>query len=196
MLLRHGETDFNAKKLFPGSLDVKLNSNGLNQARSVQLPLTPDKVIASDLSRAIRTAQEIVSTHGLSKEVEIDARLREKHGGIVEGLLIRQIQETYPDIWNAWDLQNLLEIATKSRYPGGESDIDVMARLKSLLEEIESNLVSKIVLLVTHGGVMRAMRLLVNLRRDTVYPGKHIKNCSIEIYKPVNDRGIDYEYVT
>lgn len=90
-------------------------------------------------------------------------------------------------------MENKLNIAEKSKYPGGESDLEVMLRLESLIKEIESDLTNKVILLVTHGGVMRTMRLFVNLRKDQVYPGKHVNNCSIEIYKPTSDGGISYE---
>lgn len=193
LLLRHGETDFNAKKLFPGSLDVELNANGRNQARSVRLPRTPNRIIASDLSRAIETAQEVITSHQLPQKLEIDTRLKEKHGGIAEGMLIQEIREIYPDIWDAWNLQDAMEVAKKSKFPNGESDIDVLLRLKSLVEEIENQVSGQLVLLVTHGGVLRVMRLLMNLPKEAIYPGKHIQNCSIEIYEPTGDGGISYE---
>ena len=41
---------------------------------------------------------------------------------------IQQIQTLYPDIWNAWDLEDKFAVAAKSQYPEGKSDVDVANR--------------------------------------------------------------------
>lgn len=128
LLLRHGETDFNAKKRFPGFLDVPLNENGRNQVKAVRLPATPNLIISSNLIRTVHTAKAVGASHNFPDEIQLDSRLREKHGGVVEGSLIQQIQTLYPDIWNAWDLEDKFAVAAKSQYPEGKSDVDVANR--------------------------------------------------------------------
>lgn len=193
ILLRHGETDFNAKRLFPGSLDVPLNNTGITQAREVKLPLTPQRVLASPLGRALHTARLVLGAHQLDVSIHIDSRLQEKHGGVAEGLSLQELQTAYPEVWSAWDLEELPIIASRTKYPHGESDLDVAIRLQSLIHEIESKVHNEVFLLVTHGGVMRAMRLLAGLSKKDIYPGRHLPNCAIEIYRPGEQEGIIYE---
>ena len=85
-LVRHGETTSNADGMFQGHLDVGLNQRGEQQARAVGAYFRDrqfDAVFASDLERAARTAQLIV---GKGVEVTLDARLREMHYGVLQGV--------------------------------------------------------------------------------------------------------------
>ncbi len=88
ILVRHGETDWNAAHRLQGSSDVPLNENGRAQARAaapVLARIFPVKtIVASDLSRALETAHIIADAMGA--DVVTDARLQERSYGVWEGL--------------------------------------------------------------------------------------------------------------
>ncbi|WP_428488392.1 histidine phosphatase family protein [Rhodopila sp.] len=84
--LRHGETDWNAKDLSQGNVDIPLNENGLAQARSASLLLRNRGIrgiVCSPLSRAKVTADIAGATLGLP--VEVEDGLREVSFGVKEG---------------------------------------------------------------------------------------------------------------
>lgn len=88
ILVRHGETDWNAAHRLQGASDVPLNENGRAQARAaapVLARIVPVKtIVASDLSRALETAHIIADAMGA--DVVTDQRLRERSYGVWEGL--------------------------------------------------------------------------------------------------------------
>ena len=86
ILLRHGQTTYNATNRMQGHLDSPLSETGLAQARSAAelvAKLGGSKIVASDLQRAANTAQIIADRLGLP--VSTDARLRETHLGEWQG---------------------------------------------------------------------------------------------------------------
>src|SRR3954454_24984017 len=92
VLVRHGETKWNVEQRIQGQGDSPLTETGIEQARLIGRRLARehfDRLIASDLGRALQTAAEIGQLTGHA--VDPDARLRERHFGEGEGL-------TYTDI--------------------------------------------------------------------------------------------------
>lgn len=91
ILVRHGETDWNAARRIQGSTDIRLNANGRAQARDAAAALrvlvgeSAAMLVASDLSRAAETARIIGEELGLGEPVSY-AGLRERHYGTAEGL--------------------------------------------------------------------------------------------------------------
>ena len=92
ILLRHGESEWNAKNLFTGWVDVDLNAKGEAEAERggrllVEAGLLPDVVHTSLLKRAIRTAQIALLTaerHWIP--TRRSWRLNERHYGALQGL--------------------------------------------------------------------------------------------------------------
>ncbi|MCW2803440.1 MAG: 2,3-bisphosphoglycerate-dependent phosphoglycerate mutase [Propionibacteriaceae bacterium] len=91
ILLRHGESEWNAKNLFTGWVDVDLNDKGEAEAKRggellVESGLLPDVVHTSLLRRAIRTAQialDVADRHWI--ETKRSWRLNERHYGALQG---------------------------------------------------------------------------------------------------------------
>src|SRR5438270_5136350 len=78
LLARHGETIFNVEGRWQGRSDSPLSERGLAQARELARALADEPIAAvfsSDLGRAMATAQEVATLHGL--EVIPEPRLRE-----------------------------------------------------------------------------------------------------------------------
>ena len=87
LLVRHGETDWNAEGRLQGHTDTPLNDYGRRQARTLadELAGEPiDAVYSSDLARARETAEIVGGRLGLT--VVVDPGLREKNWGSWEGL--------------------------------------------------------------------------------------------------------------
>jgi probable phosphoglycerate mutase len=104
VLLRHGQTIWNVERRFQGHTDIPLDETGLAQAdRAGRLlaALKPDAIVASDLSRAVSTAQPLAKLTGLV--IALDKDLRERSGGKWEGLLDEEIRERYPKERETWD---------------------------------------------------------------------------------------------
>jgi 2,3-bisphosphoglycerate-dependent phosphoglycerate mutase len=101
VLLRHGESEWNAKNLFTGWVDVDLNSKGEAEARRggellKENELLPDVVHTSVLRRAIRTGEialDAADRHWIP--VRRSWRLNERHYGALQGKDKKQTLETY-----------------------------------------------------------------------------------------------------
>ena len=84
--LRHGQTEYNLKKLYMGSLDIPLNPTGIIQAEAFAIiagDLDIDLIVSSDLIRAKETAQ-IISNY-IRKPIIYNSLLRERSLGKLEG---------------------------------------------------------------------------------------------------------------
>ena len=132
LIVRHGETAWNASGRFQGQTDTPLNAAGHAQAVAVGDRLASEElhaVYSSDLRRAYDTALAVAAPHGL--EVHADARLRELNFGDWQGLTYAQIASDHADALAYWN-----EDRVNRCPPGGESLGQVAQRLEALLDEI------------------------------------------------------------
>jgi len=98
-LVRHGETSWNREGRFQGQIDVPLNDAGLRQADAVANTLKDvpfDRIISSNLSRALRTALPLASRMRLGMGVETDDDLKEIAHGLWEGRTAGEVEAMYP----------------------------------------------------------------------------------------------------
>jgi len=150
LLIRHGETQWNAQARIQGHRDIALSERGLRQAQILARFLSAaaiDAVHASDLVRASQTAQPLASVLGLP--LRLDARLRERGFGLFEGSTYAEAEANWPNeyaIWRRRDPAHAL--------PGGESYLAARARVLQCLEEIVHSHAGQTVAVVTHGGVL------------------------------------------
>jgi alpha-ribazole phosphatase len=129
-----------------GALDVDLSPRGRGQAAALAERLRKerfDAVVSSPRTRATETAA------ALGLPIATDDRLRELDFGEFEGRTYDEIAHSHPDVYRAW-----METPTRVRFPGGESYGDLRARATEALTELRNAYES--VLVVTHGGVIRA----------------------------------------
>ncbi|SRR6266498_1438803 len=147
LLVRHGETEWNAQRRYQGYSDVPLSDLGRQQAECIAERLVSQKidaVYASDLQRALETATIIARKHGL--QVFSEPRLRELKFGVLEGLTFDEAQTQYPEMIAAW-------LKDFNQAPQGAETIDMMhMRLVSLLDELKQKHDEQTLLLVSHGG--------------------------------------------
>ena len=177
VMVRHGETAWNAEGRIQGHIDVALNELGEAQAEALGKRLACehfDAVYASDLQRAYRTACPAVREPGRS--IVTDRRLRERHLGVLQGLTGGEARAGHPVAWEAF----------KSRQPdlpleGGESLSEFSYRVVAFLEDMLGQHAGNRILAVTHGGVLdaayrHALRMPLSAVRD--FP---IFNASINV---------------
>ena len=160
LLIRHGETAWNAEHRIQGQLDIPLSPLGILQAARLAecLVIEPlDAVYSSGQSRAWLTAAPLAARLGL--EVIAEPRLRERSFGIFEGLTLDEIAARYPAEFMKWR-----ERDPGWRPEGGETGQQLIDRVMSAVTEIGTRHTSQTVALVSHGGVLdvvyRAARLL------------------------------------
>lgn len=159
ILIRHGETDWNAAGRYQGQTDTELNAAGREQARQVAARLADlsfDAAYASDLKRAWETAQIIADRTGVA--VQSEPRLREIGFGVIEGLTWAEASERHPEVLQHW-------LADRDQPPpGGESASDFIARVSALIDDLAARHDGQTVLLVAHGGPLRELvRLLLGM---------------------------------
>lgn len=159
LLARHGETDWNRDGRFQGHADPPLNELGRSQALELaeRLAATPfDAVYSSDLARAHETAEILAASHGVP--VIADAGLREVDVGSWSGLTRAEIAERFPD----------------AEHHDGETRGEHLARVLVAVERIARTHPGERILIVSHGGSLRALR-----RHCTGAPVHPIANCGI-----------------
>src|SRR6185437_15378180 len=168
-LARHGETDWNVEGRWQGHTDIPLNDKGRGQAREVAAALRGAGVSAiasSDLSRANETARIVGSDLGLGVSY-VDAGLRERMFGVFEGLTRAECEQRFPEAWRAW---------VEHQVPPADCELPehVGARVIASIGRAVRELGEGPVLLVTHGGALRA----AVYAGTGVLPGP-IANCAI-----------------
>ncbi|WP_068159619.1 histidine phosphatase family protein [Rhodococcus phenolicus] len=155
VLLRHGQTEYNATSRMQGQLDTELSDLGRRQALAAAQELAafePLAIVSSDLRRAYDTAVALGDSAGLP--VAIDPRLRETHLGEWQGLTHEDVDAVAPGARAAWRAD-----ATWAP-PQGESRIDVARRsvpvVRELLDKYEQ-WGEQPIILVAHGGLIAAL---------------------------------------
>ncbi len=162
LLIRHGETSWNADRRLQGHLDIPLNAEGERQAAALGQALAKeslDAVISSDLQRALQTAQAVAAPRDMA--VIVDKGLRERCFGAFEGLLHDQIQMSFPEAHAAWKARD-----PQVRYPAGrhvaETLDELFVRVTQTLSRLLQNRNYRKVALVTHGGVLDCIYRVAN----------------------------------
>jgi broad specificity phosphatase PhoE len=168
LLVRHGETDWNASGRLQGHTDRPLNDYGRRQARELADRLADDGVAAiyaSDLSRAKETAEIVGARLGLP--VVIDADLRERNWGSWEGLT--------PEERDAVAFE-------------GETPRDHRDRLMRAVRRIAERHPGQRVVVVTHGGSMRRVQAAVTGIASPVVANCESWGCVLEdgTFRPID----------
>ncbi len=159
VMLRHGQTEYNAGSRMQGQLDTDLSELGRAQAVAAAEVLGkrhPLLIVSSDLRRTYDTAVTLGEQAGVP--VDVDKRLRETHLGDWQGLTHTEVDALAPGARLAWR-----EDARWAPH-GGESRVDVAERSVPLVAELvgsqqdwgadESD---RPVVLVAHGGLIAAL---------------------------------------
>ncbi len=184
-IIRHGQTDANIQGILQGHFDTPLDDTGRAQAQCAaeRLRNEPafDAFYSSDLKRAWETAEIIGHTLGI-EPVPLTT-LREWHLGELEGRPRSELQQIYPEIMNSF----LFEPADDVPVPGGESRNAFFGRVARCFDQLAARHTGQRILLVTHGGVMRAV---YRHTAGNIAPGCMIPMTTNASYSRVFYRGI------
>ena len=159
VMLRHGQTEYNAGSRMQGQLDTDLSDLGREQAVAAAEVLAkrqPLLIVSSDLRRALDTAVALGDRSG--QPVSIDTRLRETHLGDWQGMTHLEVDAAAPGARLAW------RDDARGAPHGGESRVDVADRSLPLVHELVTQQTDwgaagsdRPVVLVAHGGLIAAL---------------------------------------
>lgn len=183
LLIRHGETAWNAERRLQGHLDIALNAEGERQAAALGAALAGeqiDLVISSDLARARQTAEAILRARGASdaSRVQLDPQLRERCYGGFEGLLYSEIATRFPLEFAAWQARNVDAVLPSGKNQGETFRSFFERATKAILGHAARH-PGQTLALVAHGGVLEcAYRAALGLPLETPRDFK-VHNASI-----------------
>lgn len=177
-VVRHGQTDYNVKKVFQGHIDIPLNEVGKKQALETALKFKNtnlDIILASPLKRAIQTAQPISEITG--RPIIIEKRIIERGFGNMEGHQNRK----------DWNIKMMLDYKKNYNIENIEPIQSLFKRIYDFLDEITEKYKDKKIALVTHGAVSQAIECYFNGMPE-VADFEHLekltlKNCEVRKYE-------------
>lgn len=174
--MRHGETVWNTERRYQGMTDIELSEEGLRQAECAAKRfknIKIDKIYASPLKRAMKTAEKIAAEKGL--EIISEDDFREIHFGEWEGKTVPELTEKYGESYT-----NFIREPHKYGFPGEGSVENVINRIKPgidrLIAEDEGN-----VLIVSHGGIIRLMIMYIMGLDSSWFTKMWINNTGVSI---------------
>jgi phosphoserine phosphatase len=174
-LVRHGETEWNKLGKFQGSTDIELSEEGRNQAKALKnlISVDFDAVYASPLVRAVETAEILCRDTGLT--VLPCEGIREINFGIFEGLTLEEIEHKYPEEMSKWRSDE-----AEGAFVGGDlSILNASNRAAATIREIAGKHSGKRVLIVAHGGIIKAALIGLFEWKMTMYHHFYVDNTAI-----------------
>ena len=153
ILVRHGETEWNVKKIFRGRKDIGLSDKGFKQAEYLGKYLSDmdiEAIYSSPLRRAIDTANQIAKFQSQNKIIFTDD-LVDFNYGEWEGKSEDEVKEKYGSLFEEWYNE-----PSSLKIPGGEKLNDVRERALRLIDEV-INKYKKRVVLVSHRVVNKVL---------------------------------------
>ncbi|NLR69734.1 histidine phosphatase family protein [Novosphingobium sp. ERN07] len=202
-LIRHGQSAGNVARdaadaagdlriaLDHRDVDVPLSELGRRQARALghwfasgKEQGQPEAILCSPYVRAVQTAEIFRDAGGCAADLRIcvDERLREKEFGILDGLTVRGIHHDHPE---QAEFRRVLG-KFYHRPPGGESWVDVIFRLRALLDTISLHYAGKRVMIMAHQVVVLCMRYIVENMTEAdilaIDKAGDVANCAVTEY--------------
>ncbi len=159
LLLRHGESTWNAEERWQGWADPGLSERGERQSEEGAVHLRGlglTAIASSDLRRALETADILAARLDLGPVV-VEPRLRERDVGEWQGLTRGEIEASWPG-----DLADYRS-GRRASPPGGEDSPSLVARATAALASLAGRLPGAVTLVVTHGGVIRSLETTLGL---------------------------------
>ncbi|MSQ58908.1 MAG: histidine phosphatase family protein [Betaproteobacteria bacterium] len=157
IVVRHGETAWNAEGRIQGHLDSPLNEEGLAQAILVGERLRReafDAFYCSDLGRTRQTAQPLADHSG--KRPTLRAELRERHLGIFQGLTGAECERRYPEDYRRFHSRD-----PDHEVPRGESIRQMVKRVSDFFTGLSIRHEGQRIVVITHGGILDALHRFV-----------------------------------
>ena len=160
-IVRHGQTDYNDKKIVQGWLNSELNESGIQQAKNVADKLEGvlfDIIYSSDLNRAYNTAKIIAKNlPNYSGKIKTDSRLRERCLGDLEGT-------------PSYNIDSSVYFSDNPELHF-ESMADFENRVSGFLDDLSNMKSYTNVLIVTHNGTMNIFEKLLGIKSEDLFRG-------------------------
>ncbi len=173
IIIRHGETKANIKRVCQGQTHGSLNDNGLAQAIALATRLkhtSIDACYSSDLNRAMQTAEQIMAFHN-NIPITPDNRLRERYFGDFQG-------KVFP--------ADITDFAPNSQT---ETPEQIKTRLLNFLNEISVRHAKQTILIVSHGFTLKVLfAILTNDHPTHLSSLNEIDNASVSIIEKTNNQ--------
>ena len=153
VLVRHGQTEWNADGRYQGQSNVALSALGRKQAASLaaRFPMgSLDAIYSSDLDRARETAESVGKKFGVS--VRLEPAFRELSFGDWEGLTYREISARWPK-----EAEKLFTAPDELKIPHGETFQELQKRALDKLNELYENHVDQTVGVFAHGAINKTI---------------------------------------
>jgi probable phosphoglycerate mutase len=165
LLVRHGESTWNADGRWQGQADPPLSERGREQAAAAARAVgTVDAIVTSDLERAADTGAIIARLLGI-EPVLTEPRLRERDAGPLSGMTRPEIHERYPGLLPDDPVAYQPGPDGHPAWPEGwEPDDALWDRVEIALLALGRLVPEGDVLAVTHGGVMYAVERRLGAR--------------------------------
>lgn len=186
ILIRHGETSWNRKKKMMGISDIPLTAAGKKQAAAVAAHLHSyplDIIFSSPLTRTLQTARAIRRFHPRIPLL-INANLRERDFGSIEGLTYEEINQRHPELIysETWKYRHF-------RPKDGESLADLEKRADTFLSSVLPAYEGKRVAIVSHGTFLRVLICRILDIPLTDFSQLHMDNTALTILEHSPSRG-------
>ncbi len=184
ILIRHGDTKWTAEKRYQGSTDIPLSVHGRTQMRTLakafnNLPV--DKIYSSQLGRSIESAEIVAKTLKLTPVA--DVRLNEINFGQWEGKSAQELADTGDKFYQRWANGHWVTA------PKGESTARFKKRVELFLKQCLRKNRDENVAIVSHGGTMR-MIILIMLKLPLKYLFHfHIDTAAVTVIKDYGTTG-------
>ena len=179
LLIRHGESEANRKKVLISDRHDPLSESGIKQSKLLrakieELRLEPTHLYASPWNRAASTLRIIYPN--LAEDANYDERLAETNPGIYSTWLEADFLDKFPCF--SKDIKN--------KYEGGESHKEMANRVQDwVMEVIDSGKKAPgLVVVVAHGGPLSIiLQTLLRIPIDACYPSFTLPNASASLIK-------------
>ena len=181
VMVRHGQTDYNAKRLVQGRINNPLNQHGKKQARDLAHLFIDQKeifsrIISSPLSRALETADIIRRKLKMEDPLIVDHQLIERDFNQLDGLSI--------------DVAMPLVKQKGYTHPGYEMDHTLIHRVTKAVKRLSLRFQDERVLCVVHSHVIKA--LLVHVNPDVFSFADYLLQNGDVLYFEVNNDSIKF----
>lgn len=178
-IIRHGQTNWNKEGRIQGKTDIELNEKGIEQAKEARKILENypiDMIVASPLKRARKTAEIINEVKNVP--IIFKEELEERGFGDFEGKIRKEIHD------EILDSEILANYSVNKEYKGIETIHDLCDRVWDLIDKLKEEYQDKNILLVTHGGVTRAISGYFNgANEEGILEDLKLNNCEIRTFE-------------
>jgi broad specificity phosphatase PhoE len=175
ILIRHGQTQWNASEIFRGRADIPLDETGFKQAALLGAYLKAEPISAvysGPLSRAVKTAEAVAKPHKL--KVNVISSLDDIDCGEWQGKPLTEVKELWDDVYQDW-----LDTPEQVRLPGGESLDEVLGRVFPFADDAVKRHRDGCIVFVSHRAVLKVLVCALLGLDNSSFWNLKIDNCGI-----------------